>query len=65
MAEDQEEAGPQQKQGRVEVQRNPFLKRQMGQTGQKRASEFDVRTMVAKIAALYEELLQKKGLPTP
>mgnify|MGYP001474804760 CR=1 FL=1 len=44
---------------------NPAQMRQMGQTGQKRASEFDVRTMVAKIAALYEELLQKKGLPTP
>jgi glycosyltransferase involved in cell wall biosynthesis len=49
----------------LQLLRDPAQRRQMGQSGQARALEFDVRTMVAKIAALYEELLQQKGLAEP
>ncbi len=43
--------------------RNPELRRAMGARGQTFArQEFDVRQMVAQIAALYEQLLAAKGL---
>ncbi len=42
--------------------RNPDLRRVMGQQGREFANrEFDVRRMVAQIAALYEMLLKGKG----
>jgi glycosyltransferase involved in cell wall biosynthesis len=42
--------------------RDPAQVQQMGQAGQVRAVEFDVRTMVTQIAAHYEELLAGKGI---
>jgi glycosyltransferase involved in cell wall biosynthesis len=47
--------------GVIRLLRNPALARQMGEAGRVRVAEFDVRTMVAQIAALYEDLLAQKG----
>jgi glycosyltransferase involved in cell wall biosynthesis len=44
----------------VKLLRDPALARRMGQAGLARAAEFDVRTMVAKIAELYQQLLRQK-----
>jgi glycosyltransferase involved in cell wall biosynthesis len=44
----------------IRLLRDPALAQQMGEAGRTRAIDFDVRTMVAQIAALYETLLAKK-----
>ncbi len=49
----------------IRLLRDPALARQMGEAGRHRVAEFDVRTMVAQIDQLYQELLAKKGLAAP
>jgi glycosyltransferase involved in cell wall biosynthesis len=44
----------------ITLLRDPDLARRMGQAGLERAVEFDVGTMVAKIAELYQQLLRQK-----
>lgn len=46
----------------IRLLRDPELARRMGAAGRVRAVEFDVRTMVAQIAGLYQELLRQKGI---
>lgn len=41
----------------IALLRDPKLAKQMGQEGKKRAAEFDARTMVEDIAALYAKLI--------
>lgn len=49
----------------IRLLRDPALARQMGEAGRHHVAEFDVRTMVAQIDQLYQELLAKKGLAAP
>lgn len=49
----------------IRLLRDPALARQMGEAGRQRVAEFDVRTMVAQIDQLYQELLAQKGLAAP
>lgn len=44
----------------IKLLRDPELAQRLGKAGQLRAIEFDVWTMVAKIAELYEHLLRQK-----
>lgn len=49
-------------QGVIRLLRDPALARRMGEAGRARAAEFDVRTMVAQIDALYRALLANKKI---
>jgi glycosyltransferase involved in cell wall biosynthesis len=46
----------------IRLLRDPEQAKWMGEAGRARVAEFDVRTMVAQIDQLYQELLAQKGL---